>query len=47
MVETKAENRRESDNQIVKIQEKYFEQLHESGIYYMMATSDQEGVKDE
>lgn len=42
MVETKAENRRESDNQIVKIQEKYFEQLHESGIYYMMATSDQE-----
>ena len=42
MVETKAENRRESDNQIVKIQEKYFEQLNESGIYYMMATSDQE-----
>ena len=42
MVETKAKNRRESDNQIVKIQEKYFKQLHESGIYYMMATSDQE-----
>ncbi|WP_283618317.1 type III restriction-modification system endonuclease [Ligilactobacillus hohenheimensis] len=42
MVETKAENRREDDNQIVKIQEKYFNKLNESGIYYMMATSDQE-----
>lgn len=42
MVETKAENLREDDSQIVKIQEKYFKQLNESGIYYMMATSDQE-----
>ena len=42
MVETKAENLREDDSQIVKIQKTYFEQLNESGIYYMMATSDQE-----
>lgn len=42
IVETKAENRRESDNQIVKIQERYFEQLNESGIYYIMATSNHE-----
>lgn len=42
MVETKAENLREDDSQIVKVQKKYFEQLNESGIYYMMATSDQE-----
>lgn len=42
IIETKSENRRESDNQIVQIQKKYFEELHESNIYYKMATSAQE-----
>ncbi|MFK5704970.1 type III restriction-modification system endonuclease [Ligilactobacillus sp. LYQ139] len=42
IVEAKSENPREDDKQIVKIQEEYFEQLNESGIYYMMATSDPE-----
>ena len=32
MVETKAENLREDDSQIVKIQKTYFKQLNESGI---------------
>ena len=42
VVETKAENMRLGDEEISIIQEKYFDQLRESGVYYRMATSDQE-----
>lgn len=42
VVETKAENMRKDDDNIKVIQEKYFNHLKESGVYYRMATSEQE-----
>jgi len=39
IVETKAENKREDDERIVAIQEKFFSQLKEHGIVYQEATS--------
>lgn len=42
VVETKAENMRLGDEEIHIIQQKYFNQLKESGVYYCMATSEQE-----
>jgi len=42
IVETKAENMRLGDEEIKAIQKKYFDQLKESGVYYQMATSEQE-----
>ena len=42
MIETKAENMRLGDEKIKIIQEKYFNHLQESGVYYKMATSEQE-----
>ena len=42
MIETKAENMRLGDEQIRIIQQKYFDQLKETGVYYQMATSEQE-----
>lgn len=42
MIETKAENMRLGDEKIKIIQEKYFNHLRESGVYYKMATSEQE-----
>lgn len=42
VIETKAENMRLGDEEIHIIQRKYFDQLKESGVYYRMATSEQE-----
>lgn len=42
VIETKAENKRLGDEQIRIIQQKYFDQLKETGVYYQMATSEQE-----
>lgn len=42
IIETKARNMRLGDEEIRVIQKTYFEQLHESGVYYRMATSEQE-----
>lgn len=42
VIETKAENMRLGDEEIRIIQQKYFNQLKESGVYYRMATSEQE-----
>ncbi|WFC04187.1 type III restriction-modification system endonuclease [Lactiplantibacillus pentosus] len=42
VVETKAENMRLGDEEIQIIQQKYFDHLKESGVYYRMATSEQE-----
>lgn len=42
VIETKAENMRLGDEEIHIIQQKYFDQLKESGVYYRMATSEQE-----
>src|SRR5699024_3211874 len=42
MIETKAENMRLGDQRIELIQKKYFEGLKDSGVYYHMATSEQE-----
>ncbi|MBP2057501.1 type III restriction enzyme [Lactobacillus colini] len=42
VIETKAENMRLGDEEICIIQQKYFDQLKESGVYYQMATSEQE-----
>ncbi len=42
VIETKAENMRLGDEEIHIIQKKYFDQLKESGVYYRMATSEQE-----
>lgn len=42
VVETKAENMREGDKLIKIIQQKFFDHLKESGVYYRMATSDQQ-----
>lgn len=42
MIETKAENMRLGDQRIELIQKKYFEGLKDSGVYYRMATSEQE-----
>lgn len=42
MIETKAENMRLGDEEIRIIQQKYFDHLKESGVYYQMATSEQE-----
>lgn len=42
MIETKAENMRLGDQRIELIQKKYFEDLKDSGVYYRMATSEQE-----
>ena len=42
VIETKAENMRLGDEQICIIQQKYFDQLKETGVYYQMATSEQE-----
>ncbi len=42
VIETKAENKRLGDEQIHIIQQKYFDQLKETGVYYQMATSEQE-----
>lgn len=42
IIETKAENMRLDDAEIGIIQQKYFDQLKESGVYYRMATSEQE-----
>lgn len=42
IIETKAENMRLDDKEIRVIQQKYFDQLKESGVYYQMATSEQE-----
>lgn len=42
VIETKAENMRLGDEEIRIIQQKYFDQLKESGVYYKMATSEQE-----
>ena len=42
VIETKAENMRVGDETIRIIQEKYFDHLKESGVYYRMATSEQE-----
>lgn len=42
VIETKAENMRLGDEEIRVIQKKYFDKLKESGVYYRMATSEQE-----
>lgn len=42
VIETKAENMRLGDEEIHIIQQKYFDHLKESGVYYRMATSEQE-----
>lgn len=42
VIETKAENMRLGDEEIHIIQQKYFDQLKGSGVYYRMATSEQE-----
>ena len=42
VIETKAENMRLGDEGIHIIQQKYFDHLKESGVYYQMATSEQE-----
>lgn len=42
VIETKADNMRMGDEIIKSIQEKYFNELKESGVYYRMATSEQE-----
>jgi type III restriction enzyme len=42
VIETKADNMRLGDEEIRVIQKKYFDQLKESGVYYRMATSEQE-----
>ena len=42
VIETKADNMRLGDEVIRTIQQKYFDQLQESGIYYRMATSEDE-----
>lgn len=42
VIETKAENMRLGDEEIHIIQRKYFDQLKGSGVYYRMATSEQE-----
>lgn len=42
MIEAKAENMRLGDEEIRIIQQKYFDHLKESGVYYQMATSEQE-----
>ncbi|MGN1282320.1 MAG: type III restriction-modification system endonuclease [Limosilactobacillus sp.] len=42
VIETKAENMRLGDEEIRIIQQKYFDRLKESGVYYRMATSEQE-----
>lgn len=42
VIETKAENMRLGDEEIHIIQQKYFDHLKESGVYYQMATSAQE-----
>lgn len=42
VIETKADNMRLGDEVIKTIQQKYFDQLQESGIYYRMATSEDE-----
>lgn len=42
VIETKAENMRVGDETIRIIQEKYFDHLKEAGVYYRMATSEQE-----
>ena len=42
IIETKAENMRLGDEEIRTIQETYFDQLKASGVYYRMATSEDE-----
>ena len=42
VIETKAKNMRLGDEEIRIIQQKYFDHLKESGVYYQMATSEQE-----
>lgn len=42
IIETKAENMRLGDEEIKTIQETYFDQLKASGVYYRMATSEDE-----
>lgn len=42
IIETKAENMRLGDEEIRTIQENYFDQLKASGVYYRMATSEDE-----
>lgn len=42
VIETKAGNMRLGDEEIHIIQQKYFDHLKESGVYYRMATSEQE-----
>lgn len=42
VIEAKAENMRLGDEEIRIIQQKYFDHLKESGVYYQMATSEQE-----
>lgn len=42
VVETKAENMRLGDEEIRSIQEKYFDDLKESGVYYQLATSEEQ-----
>lgn len=42
VIETKAENMRLGDEEIRIIQQKYFDHLKGSGVYYQMATSEQE-----
>lgn len=42
VIETKADNMRVGDEVIRVVQEKYFNQLREIGVYYRMATSEQE-----
>ncbi|USS89381.1 type III restriction-modification system endonuclease [Fructilactobacillus cliffordii] len=42
IIETKAENMRVGDEVIKTVQEKYFNRLKESGVYYQMATSEQQ-----
>ena len=42
VIETKAENMRLGDEEIRVIQKKYFDKLKDSGVYYRMATSEQE-----
>lgn len=42
IIETKAKNMRLGDEEIRIIQQKYFDHLKESGVYYQMATSEEE-----
>lgn len=44
IVETKAENMREGDEAIKVIQEKYFNTLKETGVYYQLATSSKQVI---